>query len=100
MQKVQSFKPISKEIWSQIALTIDENSYCTLYINGAKDSGGTINSVDYDAIGTPLIGCTDQDVVSGQFNKNFVGYIDEVMIIKNVISEGEIYQLYKWYITN
>lgn len=100
LQKVQAERTIPKYTWTHIVLTIDENNYGTLYVNGAKDSGGTLNNVDNDADGASLIGMTEKDLLAGQFTNNFKGYIDEVMVIDKVMGAGEIYQLYKWHLTN
>jgi len=100
LQKVQSFKTIPIDSWSHVALTVDPNNYATLYINGSKDSGGTLNNIDYDAAAASLIGATEENVLDDQFSNNFKGYIDEVMLINKVMGAGEIYQLYKWHLTN
>ncbi len=100
LQKVQSSRSISKGSWTHVCLKIDSNNYGTLYINGSKDSGGTLNNVDYDAAATALIGVTEADVLSGQFTSNFKGYIDELILFNKLLGDGEIYQLYKWHLTN
>lgn len=100
LQKVQSGKSIQKGVWNHICLSIDNDNLGILYINGVKDSKGTLNSVDYDAASKALLGTTEQAVDNGQTDKNFKGSIDEIIQFSSVITEGEVYQLYKWHLTN
>jgi hypothetical protein len=100
LQKVQSGKSITKGVWNHICLSIDNDNLGILYINGVKDSKGTLNSIDYDAVSKALLGTTEQALDNGQTDKNFKGSIDEIIQFSSVITEGEIYQLYKWHLTN
>lgn len=100
LQKVQSTKSITKGVWNHICLSIDNNNAGVLYINGVKDSSGALNSVDYDADSKALLGTTEQAVLAGQTSNNYKGSIDEIIQFGSILTEGEVYQLYKWHLTN
>lgn len=98
--KVQSGNALKHYTWTHVCLSINANNFGTLYINGAKDSAGTLPAVDYDADAQAMMGSTEQAVIAGQTNQNLKGYLDEIILFNEVLAPGEIYQLYNWHLTN
>ena len=98
---VQGFKEIESGSWAHVAVTVDRDDKVKLYVNGEFDNqSGAISGVTSAVTGSPsnnapfciggkLTTATDTSVSNG-----FNGYIDEVRIYDNVLTENEIRGLY------
>ena len=99
LQNVSSSKEINSGEWNHICLSVNEDNLATLYINGAADSQGTINSLTVDASAEVLLGTT-QEAVENNLNVNFNGFLDEFIFFQKVLTGPEIAQLYFWHLNN
>ena len=94
---VQGFKEIESGSWAHVAVTVDRDDKVKLYVNGEFDNqSGAISGVTSAVTGSPsnnapfciggkLTTATDTSVSNG-----FNGYIDEVRIYDNVLTENEV----------
>ncbi len=99
LQKVSSVRALKPSEWNHICITVRQDNFATVYINGEADSNGTINSFDYDASAKILLGTTEKALNENQ-DITFRGYLDEFIFFNEVFVPAEVKQLYIWHLTN
>lgn len=98
MKNFYSSKLIKQNKWNHICISVDENNFAILYINGEVDSNGTIPSPLYDATGNILLGRTDEQWSDNNNSQNFIGGMDEFIGFRSVLNSAQISQLYDWHL--
>jgi len=99
LKEIQTTKSLKSGEWNHVCFSYNSQELL-ICVDGKTDSRQMVNSFLNDATGNPLIGNADvllPDQISPQ---GFKGYIDEIIIFEDYLSQGEVFQLFQWHLTN
>lgn len=99
LKEIETTKSLKSGEWNHLCFSYNSQELL-ICIDGKSDSRQRVNSFLNDANGNPQIGNAEilmPDQISPQ---GFKGYIDEIIIFEDYLSQGEVFQLFQWHLTN